>query len=352
MARALADYRDAGVTGLLEDDYFRQWVLQPQAEVDRFWQAFLAHYPECKSTVDEARLLLTAIHQTYTPIQADDQMREADLARLQGRLGDQADSAPHSPPPSLRHYWWIAAAAVIVAVTTIGYCLLQPKAEVETVYATAFGEQRTILLPDSSSVILNANSRLRLPADWEKAGPRQIYLDGEAYFTVRKLPKARREFFVHTAAMSIRVTGTAFNVYSRGENTTVYLAEGSIQLKTQDGHPAVMLQAGEVISYSQQDRLLSPPYNESARLHTAWKEGALSFSQTPLPIVLRRLEEIYGARFHLMDDPLRRHSVSSDGIPVADLDIALSLLSQALGVVFEKKGEEDYEVRLATAQDK
>ena len=43
---------------------------------------------------------------------------------------------------------------------------------------------KTILLPDSSLITLNANSTLSYNNNWNSTAPRKVWLNGEAYFSV------------------------------------------------------------------------------------------------------------------------------------------------------------------------
>src|SRR6266850_5007022 len=52
---------------------------------------------------------------------------------------------------------WYWAAAVLLMGTTVSLYLARPG---QAEYRTAFGETKTLILPDGSTVILNANSRV------------------------------------------------------------------------------------------------------------------------------------------------------------------------------------------------
>lgn len=85
-------------------------------------------------------------------------------------------------------------------------------------YATQYGEQRVVELPDHSVVSLNANSTLRFRNDWSQANTlREVWLDGEAFFSVQKQEGAAgpAKFIVHTNDLDVEVLGTRFNVSNR-----------------------------------------------------------------------------------------------------------------------------------------
>lgn len=98
-------------------------------------------------------------------------------------------------------------------------------------YSANAGEMRHVLLPDSTSVTLNAGTVLICPAEFI-GSKRGVYLNGEATFDVTRNEK--KPFVVSTSVMDITVLGTKFNVssYSDDENVTATLCRGSISALT------------------------------------------------------------------------------------------------------------------------
>ncbi|HEY2350160.1 MAG TPA: FecR family protein, partial [Puia sp.] len=94
---------------------------------------------------------------------------------------------------------------------------------------TRNGSKSNILLPDGSSVWLNAGSRLTYDSLYGTS-VREVSLSGEAYFDVVKNPK--KPFIIHTGKINIRVLGTVFNVKSYPEDRTIEtsLIRGSIEV--------------------------------------------------------------------------------------------------------------------------
>lgn len=85
------------------------------------------------------------------------------------------------------------------------------------------GSRSRFLLPDGTTVWLNAGSKLHYENDF-RGTTRVVRLEGEAFFDVIKDPK--RPFIVRASDIDIRVLGTAFNVKSYPEDknieTTLY----------------------------------------------------------------------------------------------------------------------------------
>ncbi|MGJ8666897.1 MAG: FecR family protein [Patiriisocius sp.] len=89
--------------------------------------------------------------------------------------------------------------------------------------------QKQVTLPDTSSVIINANSTLSYDeASWKKS--RNVHLDGEAFFKVAK----GKNFHVTTDQGTVTVLGTEFTVQDDKDSFEVMCYEGSVQVSMND----------------------------------------------------------------------------------------------------------------------
>src|SRR4029078_631833 len=95
--------------------------------------------------------------------------------------------------------------------------------------STKRGSKSKVQLPDGTQVWLNADSRIAYNEKFQ-GNLREVTLEGEAYFDVVRDEK--RPFVIHTAAIDIKVLGTAFNVrsYANEKNTETSLIRGSIEV--------------------------------------------------------------------------------------------------------------------------
>ena len=143
--------------------------------------------------------------------------------------------------PRVRRLWrtWSVAAALALLLGGIGvlYHIRSSRQESETLSwqekYTPRNVRSKMTLTDGSSVTLNSDSRLKYPANF--AGPsREVYLTGEAYFTIQKDPE--HPFIIHTNKMTIRVLGTSFNVrcYPDDDAMEATLIQGSIEVTFPD----------------------------------------------------------------------------------------------------------------------
>ena len=141
-----------------------------------------------------------------------------------------------SPQPFYKKKWFpLLTAACIVAVIVTLFTKnvftkhTIPKQTTTNEVTTNNGSKSKLVLPDGSTVWLNADSKLTYEKDFGPAG-REVSLEGEAYFDVKKMPGV--PFIIHTKVIQVKVVGTAFNVksYSDEPTTETSLVRGQVEI--------------------------------------------------------------------------------------------------------------------------
>lgn len=202
-------------------------------------------------------------------------------------------------------------AAILLIPLAIAYCISYFKADgvspqlVEI--RTNPGTVTTLLLPDSSAVVLNSESILRYPAFFS-GNEREISLEGEGYFTVHKDPEKR--FIIHTPGEGeIRVYGTEFNVeaYPKDRLVKTTLVSGQVSFTFNGQSGQTILYPGQKATYDTQTRKVTvgDTFVEGT---IAWKDGKLVFRNTPFEEILDRLSKQYAVDFILRHDRLRDYA--------------------------------------------
>ena len=238
-----------------------------------------------------------------------------------------------------------AAAATVLLLFFAGRAFYGSNNDYTTTTTTAYAEQRSVTLPDGSRVRLNANSTIRYAENWTETEDREVWLDGEAFFEVAKKPVTHQKFRVTTPDLSIAVLGTVFNVNTQEDGTSVFLEEGSIALQLKDLDSGEQLMApGDLIKYSAaRKEVIAEERNSQADVHTSWKDGVLTFEDTPMADVLRRLENIYGITISIEDSTVLDRSITG-GVPMEDLEIVIPLLEQVTGYRLEGGDSKAYTI--------
>jgi len=155
-----------------------------------------------------------------------------------------------------------------------------------------YGKRSEITLSDGSKIWLNSGSRLSYPVNFN-AGPREVYLSGEAFFDING--GWSKPFHVITGDLKILVSGTRFNVscYPNDETTQAVLISGSITArKNKRFTTTVDLNPGDRIIYNkEQDNIIKD--HVDVELYSSWMNGYLIFEKEPLTDIFKKLKRYY-----------------------------------------------------------
>ncbi|SEJ58922.1 FecR family protein [Dyadobacter sp. SG02] len=197
-------------------------------------------------------------------------------------------------------------------------------------YETGYGEVRTVVLPDSSRVTLNANSVLSIPRFGFGGGTREVKLKGEAEFAVKHTVD-HSKFIVRTPdKLEVKVLGTEFIVYSRERGSKVVLSQGSVQLRSlNELNPRPMLmKPGDVATMSTQGTL-TLKHSERLSAHQAWKQRLFMFENTPVSEIAYQISEHFGVNVVVADSTLARRTIGGT-FNASDPANVLKVLSDVL----------------------
>jgi ferric-dicitrate binding protein FerR (iron transport regulator) len=111
------------------------------------------------------------------------------------------------------------------------------------------GEPITVMLPDSSKVVLNSGAWIKYPNKFFQ-NKRTVELKGEAFFKVQRDPS--RPFTVCTEEISTTVLGTTFNVSENFGNVTVTVSTGKVMVRKQGGKGQVYLLPNQQVAYTRE----------------------------------------------------------------------------------------------------
>lgn len=251
---------------------------------------------------DGANLPLDA---SMTPQQLLAQAQQAsNVVHLQSATPQRSESQSEST--TARKYFRPAlaaslVAAVVGAVTLWGYQTVR-----YPIYATAVGEQRSLLLADNSTIELNSLSKVRVRYS---ATERAVeILNGQALFQVAK--NTQRPFAVYSGDTKVVAVGTLFDVYRKSAGTVVTVVEGrvavtsiagvkppvtdaggatqdrnertvtSIAAQPVDWQDGILLAAGDQLTVSQETMRLEEHADLAGA--TAWRQRQLVFDATSL----------------------------------------------------------------------
>lgn len=266
----------------------------------------------------------------------------------------------------------IAASLFLVLVSSFITYLIINKQDLTVAYfelTTPKGSQTQIALTDGTKIWLNAGSKLRYPNKFI-GDTRTVYLEGEAFFNVKKDPA--HPFIVHTADIKVKALGTSFNVKAYpGEGSVettlvngVVIVEGvkagkkssmSIKLtpnqkatfiKTKgkllinDSETKELAKSGNSLAERKEERLIISKM-VNTELYTSWVESRLIFENEPFESIALKLERRYGATIRFNNDKYKNVRFSGK-FPEISIDRALKALKYASPFDYEIKHDTIY----------
>ncbi len=218
----------------------------------------------------------------------------AEWEKVSAYLMEQAKPKAHFIKRALQ---MAAVILIILGFTSVIYLHLGDKKR-EMQYVTNIGEKRKIMLNDGSAVWMNASTTLTVRKHFGQKN-RHVELNGEAWFDI-----ARDEnvpFIVSAAEVDITVLGTQFNVnaYDWGGAIVTTLEEGAICFTSEAVAEAVYLNPGEMGTFEKEKHTITISQADAPQF-SSWRENVLYFNETPLDVVLKRIENHYGV--HIQGD--------------------------------------------------
>lgn len=333
---------------LMNDSFVRFLKGKASEEEEAHWNDWKQKSNRNAQLVLKGRKLLNKGVQTLPKPNSD-----ADFNRLLTRIesSDQKQSFNQTRNNSRKIVWASMAASICLLLFT-GYLarsyFLKNSSAVESRFAaieyrvieTETGQKTTVQYSDNSKITINANSKLRIPIRMIESDTMQVWLEGEALFNITKKEKPEsRKFIVHTPDGKISVLGTKFSVNTTREQSEVVLAEGSVRISVQneaDKNPSEYLMSpGEKALFNYNfDKILVEKVN--TEVYTSWAGNNLVLDNTPLSVLINRIEFTYDVKVSVEDEKLLNKKLTGR-FNISNLNFLLKGLSKMLDVDIDQQ---------------
>jgi ferric-dicitrate binding protein FerR (iron transport regulator) len=273
----------------------------------------------------------------------DDGEAEMALARFRKRISGHEARDGRKPVDFLRSYAVRIAAAVLLflAAGYAGYVIRDSTVGALAVNRLLTGEggKSRFVLPDGSTVWLNANSTLEYPESL--AGRRRmVRLEGEALFEVVK--DAGKPFLVQSGGLDVEVTGTRFlvNNYHSKAVVEAMLVNGGIKISGDYFSSPKTLNPGQLVTYNRETAECDVR-TVNTDDYTSWINPKLVFDRTNLANVIVNLKKWYGVEI-IVSPELTGNLHMSFTIRHESLDEVLKYMSITTPVSYSWKGDTLY----------
>jgi transmembrane sensor len=338
------DYSTYNVEDFILDENFQQWIKQPDAKSNAFWEVWLLQHPEKIDLIQEAKEILYSELSQLMAVPSE-RLSERDVNLLWNRIHKIAFLPNCEAPPQMtdeiaielerytiippRRSWFAIAASIILVTVSLSGALYWLLNDFRfDVITTNYGETKNLILPDGSHVILNSNSSIRYAKNWKAMSERCVWLEGEAFFNVVKRNNSTQpKFVVHTVDLELEVLGTQFNVQKRDAHTNVTLQEGKIKLDLNNStlRENITMAPGDQVSFSTITKKVIRK-NVKTQTFTSWTKQIWTLDNTTLADVAKRIETIYGKEVIVVDAELYSETISG-ALPAKDFNKLLEVIS-------------------------
>jgi len=306
---------------LLDDPSFLSWVKNSNKNDIEYWNSWINDNPSHINTIETAKAIIIGIN--FQKDFPSEQKTDEALARILPKLNDNTSAVKSIGNGSkIRTILSLASAAVVLFLITWSGFQFYENAST-TIHKTNFGEIIDLKLPDGTSVVLNGNSQIK----YKKSNPRDIFLEGEAYFKVTPIPSTNAKFWVHTSDLKVEVLGTQFHVNTRKRKTNVVLDEGSIHLEFNNGEVKKMI-PGELVTFSKETKNLIHKKVTVTTPYALWRDGTYTFNEISLKEVMLNLEYTYGIKVRYENKKLQNLRITG-GVPNQNLKICIAAIELA-----------------------
>jgi len=222
----------------------------------------------------------------------------------------------------------IAASFAGVLIVAISFWFLGDHSTIKR-YTTAHGEQRSVMLTDGSRVMLNTDTVLEVKLG---ARIRSVHLmKGEALFDVAH--DASHPFVVRANGNVISDLGTRFDVNDSGQQTTVTVLEGLVNVERGD-HTAQLSRGQQLVAGDGIWRQAAADPSISA----SWSRGQLAFSATPLAQAVADANRYAQEQLIIADPRLEAIKVSGE-FRIGNTHALLRALESAFPIRVEQSGK-------------
>ncbi|WP_192085788.1 FecR family protein [Algoriphagus sp. Y33] len=318
------DYDNFSTDDFVMDPFFKEWVLFSDPVHEEFWTIWKDANPSKIKLLEEAKRLVLTLEKSKFEMNSDELHAVWDAVQA-----DIKNPRRILKPSSRRKKFWplTSVAASIVFAFLVWYWYELPR-EIE--YQTAYGETKEIMLPDSSIVILNSNSRLAFVNDWEDQTAREIRIEGEAFFSVVHKTDHQPFKVFSSQNVAIEVLGTEFNVYNRSQETEVVLASGLVTLSfpVKEKEGKILMSPGELVEFKE-SKFQRKKVNTTH--YTSWKDKVFHLDETSLEEIIKMARNNYGIDIDVQDHEVLKLTASGS-MPLSDAASFMSQISKIFNV--------------------
>ncbi|WP_207531716.1 FecR family protein [Desertivirga arenae] len=242
---------------------------------------------------------------------------DEEKTKISSELKSKIDSGIEVNNRQTNSGWgFLKVAATLVLISAIAF-LFWKRGSFKTVSATQYavsaaesGKRVSLKLSDGTTIILNAESRLKYPLKFNDSIRKVELLEGEAYFDVAH--DETKPFIVISDKTRTQVLGTAFNIraYRSFTDIKITVTRGKVGVCKTDKNErpvsgAELLLPNEQLQINRNTGDQKKVYTDGNEI-LGWTQGKLIFNNERLTDVSTLLENTYGVQFKFANESIGR----------------------------------------------
>ncbi|MFY0600026.1 MAG: FecR domain-containing protein [Cyclobacteriaceae bacterium] len=218
----------------------------------------------------------------------------------------------------------VACSVILLGVAALFYFKKQ-----NLIYQTGAHEKLEVTLKDGSKVNLNNESKLTIGGDFGD-GLRQVNLQGEAFFEVKKNPK--QAFIISLEDHTVTVLGTSFNLEHVNQLTKVAVESGVVKLSTEN--ESIELVRHEVGWIDEEGKLTKLDWDQNT---LSWHSKDISFKEKPMKEVVELLTELSSKSVKVSDSIAECRLTLR--VKYEKIEEVFDIISETLGISWKEESK-------------
>ncbi|PWJ59395.1 ferric-dicitrate binding protein FerR (iron transport regulator) [Dyadobacter jejuensis] len=342
------------------DSSFREWVLKPSPENQKFWNKWIELHPDRKGHVEQARQIVMSLQISEPELSEEHIASKVEDMLEQLRVQDIQEVEPIAEVGTSWLIWRRLAAAVFlfVALLWVGRQWWQDPSVVATsdstqvttqegleVFYNQSGHTESYTLSDGSRVSLEPDGKLSYDFA-SKDQQRKVYLVGTAFFEVER--DTLKPFIVHTTELVAKVLGTSFTVEANEGSQSVRISVKTGKVMVLEKSDPLLEQklselniSGEVLTPNQQItfsraslQMEKSLVSEPTLVLPANRAVSFEFEETPASVVFANLAAAYGIEIQY-DEGLLKECPLTASLGSLNLHEKLNIVCKAVEARYE-----------------
>lgn len=343
---------------LIDDQLFADWVKNPTAESDKYWEEYISQHPSEKEYFEQAKYILAKFaieknspgeedaKKVWSNIQArllnhpekiryinkwsiassilliigigtgillriienqDTSVNYTSMSMMEPRgnevqliLSDNSEKRFTSEDPSIQYNQNGKILVDSMTVSDESSDFGKSDKEAFNQLIVPKGKRSSLTFSDGTRLYLNSGSQVIYPVTFNKQS-REIYIRGEGYLEVAH--NANCPFIVKTDHMDVRVLGTEFNIksYPDETNSSIVLVKGSVQT-TIKSHKITMKES-ELLTLDNSTKKTSLEKTNVLE-YISWKDGWMYCTNETIESIAKKLSRYYDVDIQFNDSKI------------------------------------------------